>query len=772
MNASRTWVSVCAVVVGLVTAQAMAVEIETVPVGNAGNTGEWSGESYGGYGPDCICGSVDYSYNIGKYEVTAGQYTEFLNAVAGVDTYGLYITNMWSSDYGCKIERFAGSGTVNDPYQYRVEVDWALRPVNFVSWGDAARFANWLHNGQPTGAQDLSTTEDGAYYLNGATSDAALLAVNRESDWKWAITSEDEWYKAAYHKNDGVTGDYWDYPMGSSAVPDNGNPGGDTGNSANCYDGDYTIGSPYWRTEVGYFGLSDSPYGTFEQGGNVWEWNEAMIGSYRGMRGGSFCDRSEYLHASYRFYDTPTYEDTYIGFRVASAPEPAPPVVVAAESVKSHGTAGDLGSDMLLSGDGVECRTGGPTQLVVTFDQDVYGSGSLSDVWLSAGTVDGVTIAGNTVTVDLSGALNGTVLTVAFPGIENSTGQTYLETLCIRVLAGDVNGDGEVSIFDLVTVRDNTGQPVTEANCRSDANGDGEINIFDLVLVRDQTGTLVGLGGMVLIPAGEFEMGDTFNEGESGELPVHAVDIDAFYLDRYEVTKSLWDTVRSWATSNDYSDLIDGDGKAANHPVHSVNWYDCVKWSNARSEMDGRTPCYYTDSGLTTVYKTGEIAPYVNWDANGYRLPTEAEWEKAARGGASGHRFPWSDTDTIQHARANYYSSSSYAYDTSPTRGYHPDFDDGVYLYTSPVGHFAPNGYGLYDIAGNVYEYCNDRYSSTYYSSSPYNNPDGPTGGSYRVIRGGSWGNLACYCRVAFRGYDGPDYRRNIIGFRLVLDAE
>ncbi len=196
--------------------------------------------------------------------------------------------------------------------------------MNFVSWGDSARFANWLHNNQPTGPQDAGTTETGAYTLNGATTDAQLLAVNREADWKWAITSEDEWYKAAYHKNDGVTGDYWDYPMGSSAVPDNGNPGGDTGNSANFYDGDYTIGSPYWRTPGGYFSLSDSPYGTFDQGGNVSELNEAVIGSYRGLRGGSFYYVGYTLHAASRYNVlSPTIEISLIGFRVSEVPEPA-----------------------------------------------------------------------------------------------------------------------------------------------------------------------------------------------------------------------------------------------------------------------------------------------------------------------------------------------------------------------------------------------------------------------------------------------------------------
>lgn len=312
-------VAAAVVSVSLVSA-ASAVDIETVHVGNPGNVGEWSGQSYGGYGPDRICGAVDYEYKIGKYEVTAGQYTEFLNAVAEMDTYGLYNTNMWSSSYGCKIERSGSSGS----YTYSVAADWANRPVNYVSWADAARFANWLHNGQPSGAQGLSTTEDGAYFLNGAMSNAALLAVSREMDWKWAITSEDEWYKAAYHKNDGTTGNYFDYPTSTDSIPSNDLINPDPGNNATFNDGSRTIDGPYYRTEVGEHENSESPYGTFDQGGNVWEWNEAVLyGAYHGIRGGSFgMTLNDFnLAAQDRNY-SPAGEDYQLGFRVSAVPEP------------------------------------------------------------------------------------------------------------------------------------------------------------------------------------------------------------------------------------------------------------------------------------------------------------------------------------------------------------------------------------------------------------------------------------------------------------------
>jgi len=138
----------------------------------------------------------------------------------------------------------------------------------------------------------------------------------------------------------------------------------------------------------------------------------------------------------------------------------------------------------------------------------------------------------------------------------------------------------------------------------------------------------------------------------------------------------------------------------------------------------------------------------------------------------SAKRFPWSDPN-ISHSRANYYASpGSYPYDENPTSGYHPDYND-VKPYTAPVGSFSANGYGLYDMAGNVFEWCNDWYSSDYYDTSPYDNPKGPASGTYRVVRGGCWSRIARYCRVASRGLNFlslPGHRGNDGGFRIVLD--
>jgi len=276
-------------------------------------------------------------------------------------------------------------------------------------------------------------------------------------------------------------------------------------------------------------------------------------------------------------------------------------------------------------------------------------------------------------------------------------------------------------------------------------------------------------GGMALIPAGSFQMGNSTNaaEGWTDELPVHTVYVSAFYMDRYEVTKELWDDVRAWGLSNEYTDLPAGSGKGPTHPVHTINWYAMVKWCNARSQRDGLVPVYYTNDGQTVIYKTGSVNvtnAQVKWSANGYRLPTEAEWEKAARGGLSGQRFPWGAT--ITHPQANYWSSSSYSYDISPTRGYHPTYAVGGVPYTSPVGSFAPNGYGLYDMAGNVLEWCWDWHGL--YSSSPSTDPQGPPPGWARVPRGGSWPAGAHPVRVAARYTESPGSTRLWMGFRSV----
>ena len=281
--------------------------------------------------------------------------------------------------------------------------------------------------------------------------------------------------------------------------------------------------------------------------------------------------------------------------------------------------------------------------------------------------------------------------------------------------------------------------------------------------------------GFELIPAGSFQMGNTLVGGYPDEKPVHTVNVNAFYMEKTLVTNEAWDAVKTWGSFHSYADLPAGSvsgttnhSKGVADPVVYVNWYDVVKWCNARSEKEGLTPCYTTGTP-GRVYRTGNNDSVVcNWSASGYRLPTEAEWEKAARGGLSGKRFPWGDT--ITHSQANYVSSPAYSYDMSLTRGYHPTFATGGTPHTSPVGAFAPNGYGLYDMAGNVWERCWDWYAS--YCASSVSDPQGPASGSCRVFRGGSWYSYGARgCRTSHRGYYFPGDTCDYVGFRSARNS-
>ena len=277
--------------------------------------------------------------------------------------------------------------------------------------------------------------------------------------------------------------------------------------------------------------------------------------------------------------------------------------------------------------------------------------------------------------------------------------------------------------------------------------------------------------GMAYIPAGTFNMGDTLAEGDPYEVPVHSVSVSAFYMDRTLVTWAKWREVRDWGLTHGYTDLANvGDGKATNHPVQAVTWIYCVQWCNARSEKEGRMPVYYLDAAQTTVYRSGYgdgvnlTTNAIKTTANGYRLPTEAEWEYAARGGLAGRRFPWGDT--ISQEQANYLSTGFPDYDVSPTQGYNPAFNDGVTPYTSPVDAFAANGYGLNDMAGNLWQWCWDWFGE--YGAGPQSNPRGPDAGVERVYRGGSWDFDAMSARVSSRWHGLPYDANEWPGFRTV----
>lgn len=275
-------------------------------------------------------GAVSNSFGIGKHEVTVEQYAAFLNAVAASDPYGLYNTNMSSDLNVAGIARSGAPGS----YSYSV-IGSGKRPITYVSWFDAARFCNWLING----AANDASTETGAYNLSGATN--GIFQKNQGAPCY--IPSEDEWYKAAYYKGANMTNTnagYWTYPTQSDVAPSN--SVSTLPNQANFNNGLYSLTqSPSYSadqnylTEVGAFTASPSAYGTFDQGGNVWEWNDAVDnGSRRGVRGGWYDDGALALRSSWRSSDLPTSEYKYLGFRVAGWQ----PVELLKKSFKFDGT--------------------------------------------------------------------------------------------------------------------------------------------------------------------------------------------------------------------------------------------------------------------------------------------------------------------------------------------------------------------------------------------------------------------------------------------------
>ena len=278
-----------------------------VRVGNFGNAADtYQGTPHG---------AVPYIYQIGVYEVTGSQYTAFLNAVGSTDTYALYNASMGTNTNVAQISQSGSSGS----YTYAVLNGTGSRPISYVSWFDCARFSNWMSNGQPRGAQNSTTTENGAYNVNGATSGNAVAANATNPNTSLAptfrIPLENEWYKAAYYTQDAIFSGYYAYATQSNVAP--GTTIGSTANQANY---DNVFGH---TTDVGSFSGSGSFYGTFDQTGNVGQLNDlnGTAGSFRGFRSGTWEGNYDSVSSSYRYSYYPPSDDKssrITGFRLAS----------------------------------------------------------------------------------------------------------------------------------------------------------------------------------------------------------------------------------------------------------------------------------------------------------------------------------------------------------------------------------------------------------------------------------------------------------------------
>jgi len=351
------------------------------------------------------------------------------------------------------------------------------------------------------------------------------------------------------------------------------------------------------------------------------------------------------------------------------------------------------------------------------------------------------------VPLNLSITKSGDTITLDWDAVTEDVDGNALTDISYKVYCGDIPDfecNDDDNLIETVTV------PTLVLD---NATGTMDRAFFKVIAVGAETDPPIPVN-FVYVPAGTFTMGDTRGGGLSDELPTHSVSLNSFYMDMYPVTQAEYVAIIG-------SNPATGPGVGDDYPVYLANWYSAIKYCNLRSMAEELSPCY-TISGYTDPANWGEIPDFYNdvwdavicnWNANGYRLPTEAEWEYAARGASNNPDYLYSGSDIID-------AVAWYDGNNSPW---------GSPLYGSkPVGTKAANALDIYDMSGNIWEWCWDWYSSSYYSSSPDSNPTGlASGGDYRVLRGGSWSDDAYYCRIAVRNNSSPYGISVSSGFRL-----